>query len=33
MTYQADAERYGDREWEYSPYSHEGPKAETQEQA
>ena len=26
--HQADAEKYGDREWEYSPYSHERPKVE-----
>ena len=26
--HQADAEKYGDREWEYSPYSHERPKGE-----
>ena len=26
--HQADADKYGDREWEYSPYSHERPKVE-----
>ena len=25
--HQADANKYGDHEWEYSPYSHERPKA------
>ena len=24
--HQADADKYGEREWEYSPYSHERPK-------
>lgn len=26
--HQADADKYGEREWEYSPYSHERPKVE-----